>query len=240
MRRRTDAFKPASARPQPHGPPSPAVPLLPFFLSAARAAGGFAESVWGILDNASPAERRRLEPIKATSQYARVVEAGIPADALDVSLLWAIRAIPFSVPSRDLKRAARRLREAAEALEPLAALPRTFWAHDKTSDELRIFGLSPVLGNPSRLKNYLLRRAARYDYVADRLGPSKRGRPADFARWSFQMILDEVAKHVVGDPLIPLLTELHKVAFHDSAIDVDTYRRELKRLRPRLAGSKKG
>lgn len=193
------------------------------------------DSVWAILEDATPAERAELERIKATGECRAVVEAGIPADSLDTALRRVIRTkanVQLDRAWRDLAHVAKTLRNAAVALTPIAALPRVSAGYDQTNGRLRTFEPWTILGDPAQLRDDLNRVADGYDRMASRLRPPRRGETANYARRQFISALDVVALAWATKPLVPQLAALHNVVF-SQAIDVDSYRRELAYSRKR-------
>lgn len=203
------------------------------------------ESVWAILNDAIVAERQELERVRATEEYRRVVERGIPSDSLDVALLWSIRSgavEPLLGAGTDFGAAAAKLREAGAALDPLALLPKVFPGYDEKTDTLRTFEPFKLLGDPAQLRDGLIRLANEYDRIAARLRDAGKdgGRPVNLGRRIFIGALDVAAVGLVGEPLIPLLHALDRVLFPDSPIDIETYRRDVKRSRQRRRLIKSG
>jgi hypothetical protein len=193
------------------------------------------DAVWLILTDAGPAERAELERVQATPEYKHVVKKGIPADSLDAAILWAIRSTASDVlagAGANFARAATKLREAAETLDPLAALPRIFPGYDNTTNTLRTFEPFKVLADPAHLHDGLIKLARKYETIAVRLQDERKaGAPVAFGRRVFIGTLDFAARRLISDPLIPALAALHNVLFPDSSIEVDSYRREVKRFR---------
>jgi hypothetical protein len=203
------------------------------------------ESVWAILNDATVAERQELERVRATEQYRRVVEWGIPSDSLDVALVWSIRSTAVKAllgAGTDFGAAAAKLREAASALDPLALLPKVFPGYEEKTDTLRTFEPFKLLGDPAQLRDGLIHLANQYDRIAAWLRDAGKdgGRPVNLGRRIFIGALDVAAAGLVGEPLIPLLHALDRMLFPDSPIDIETYRREVKRSRKRRRLVKRG